>query len=113
MMAHLGNTTYGGFGTGGQWLYTSHRYLGLMFMINGHVHFGWARVAVTLSNGEIQATLTGYAYETIPKKPIIAGKTHATDAAEQPSSSLPTPRQKPSTLGQLALGAPGFSIRKR
>jgi hypothetical protein len=40
--------------------------------------------------------ITGYAFETIPNKPIIAGKTRGKDDA---------------TLGQLAQGASGFSNR--
>jgi hypothetical protein len=109
LMAAIGAGQYG-FYTSGQWFYTSHRYLGLKFIIKGHVHFGWARIAVTLS----QATLTGYAYETIPNKPIIAGQTHGADDAEQPpSASLTPPARKPSTLGALALGAPALSVHPR
>jgi hypothetical protein len=68
-------------------------YLGLKFVIHGKVHFGWARVKVTpgTRNG-FDATLTGYAYETIPNKPIIAG---ATKGSEEPAESL----------GELAAGA--------
>ena len=69
------------------------RYLGLRFAINGKAHYGWARLNVSVSKG-IHATLTGYAYETIPNKPIIAGKTHGNDEA---------------TLGRLAQGASGVS----
>ena len=90
------------------------RYLGLKFFINGKVHFGWARVTVTTSGKTFIATLTGYAYETIPNKSIIAGKTKGPDeaAAEQISrASTPTP-QAP-TLGLLALGSPGLSIWRR
>jgi len=68
-------------------------YLGLKFVVHGKVHFGWARVKVTpgTRNG-YNATLTGYAYETIPNKPIIAG---ATKGSEEPAESL----------GELAAGA--------
>ncbi len=55
----------------GPWLNVKNRYLGLKFIIKGKDHFGWARLTTT---GRI-ALLTGYAYETIPNKPIIAGKT--------------------------------------
>src|SRR6202044_3187819 len=84
----------------GQWSYTRHRYLGLKFIVSGQVHYGWARVAVTLDqNKEIVATLTGYAYETIPNKPIIAGKTKGPDVITW----------EPATLGRLAQGASGIS----
>jgi hypothetical protein len=68
------------------------RYLGLKFQLNGKVHYGWARLSVKRNLGypAFETTLTGYAYETIPNKPIIAGHTHGRDEA---------------TLGHLATGA--------
>lgn len=68
------------------------RYLGLEFAIKGKVHYGWARVSV--SNFHFNATLTGYAYETISNKPIITGKTKGPDVITV----------GPATLGRLALG---------
>jgi hypothetical protein len=90
-----------GTGTFGQWLYTKYRYLGLKFMIDGQIHYGWARVSVTKLNNKIgvAATLTGYAYETIPNKPIVAGKTKGPDVITW----------EPATLGHLAQGASGIS----
>jgi hypothetical protein len=55
-------------------------YLGLKFLIDGEVHYGWARVNAALRN----TTLTGYAYETIADKPIAAG---ATDSSNDDLSS--------------------------
>jgi hypothetical protein len=49
------------------------RYLGIKFKIGGHFHFGWARLTVTVQGTSFTATLTGYAYETVPSKAIIAG----------------------------------------
>ena len=55
------------------------RYLGLKFVVHGKVHYGWARLSVTLAHhrqyDDVSAALTGYAYETVPNKPIIAGQT--------------------------------------
>jgi hypothetical protein len=91
-------------------------YLGLKFVIKGKIHFGWARVNVTVrqppQTGGVNATLTGYAYETIPNKPIIAGATTGRGDAE-PATSLNSPIPVPNTLGTLALGAPGLSIWRR
>jgi hypothetical protein len=74
------------------------RYLGLKFVIDGKVHYGWARLSVTLGEqrqlGDVSATLTGYAYETIPDKPIIAGQITGPDVITLPAE----------TLGALALG---------
>ena len=72
----------------GQWDgYTQHRYLGLKFVIGGQVHYGWARLAVA-GRHQIQATLTGYAYETVPNKPIVTGKTKGSDVIAQEDASL-------------------------
>ena len=92
------------------------RYLGLKFKINGRFHFGWARITVTTTSDNFTATLTGYAYETIPGKGIIAGQTKGPDEipAEQPNPAAPSmPAPEPATLGALAMGAPGLSIWRR
>ena len=74
------------------------RYLGLKFVIHGKVHYGWARLSVTLGHhwqyGDVIGTLTGYAYETIPNKAIITGKTKGQDVI----------KVQPGTLGELARG---------
>jgi hypothetical protein len=55
-------------------------YLGLSFLLNGEIYYGWAELSVSvpfhLKNGKpgISATLKGYAYESIPGKAINAGK---------------------------------------
>jgi hypothetical protein len=106
---------YGSFSFG-EWMDTRDRYLGLKFMIDGEVHYGWARLNVGLLQNQfgIQAVLTGYAYETVPNKPIIAGATRDTDAVpETPDAALTVPTPAPATLGALALGAPGLSIWRR
>jgi hypothetical protein len=66
----------------GKWTNAGTLYLGLRFNIKGRKHYGWARLNVTIPNGSgnlqypsITAQLTGYAYETIPGKSIITGKT--------------------------------------
>ncbi len=84
------------------------RYLGLKFHYKGGTHFGWARLSVS---GLLYATLTGYAYETILGKAIIAGATKGPDDAAPSALNKPTP--EPATLGMLALGAPGLSIWRR
>jgi hypothetical protein len=49
---------------------------------------------------KLAATVLGYAYETVPNKPIIAGKTGGADVI--------TPQ--PASLGHLATGAPAIPI---
>jgi hypothetical protein len=89
------NTTvwFGQWGNGGEGL--KNGYLGLKFVLNGKVHYGWARVSLTVKNNRFNtATLTGYAFETIPNKSIIIGKTQGPDVIVEPA-----------TLGHLAAGA--------
>lgn len=75
------------------------RYLGFRFAINGRTHYGWARLNVGFTDvrnfQEVSGLLTGYAYETIPNKSIIAGKTHGKDVITI----------EPASLGHLARGA--------
>ena len=92
---------YGDWGGDGKGV--RNRYLGLKFFVQAKAHYGWARLSVEIlksigPGGRIKATLTGYAYETIPNKPIIAGKTKGPDViAVQPEAV-------PGSLGGLALG---------
>jgi hypothetical protein len=104
----MGNWLNGGKGV-------KNRYLGLKFKINGHFHFGWARLTVTIVKTVLTATLTGYAYETIPNKSIIAGKTRGPDDAsvEASNKALTVLTPIPATLGALALGSPGLSVWRR
>jgi hypothetical protein len=113
IMASRGS--YGG-SSEGSWFNVSDRYLGLAFKIHGELHYGWARLTTNWNDRlKIEATLTGFAYETRPDTPIIAGDTGGLgkDGADaSPTSeilSAPKPTQLPATLGALALGAYGLS----
>lgn len=98
----------------GPWGNVVNRYLGLKFLIQGKVHFGWARLSVHCSGFvNIDATLTGYAYETIPNKPIIAGRTHGPGDSEPVPATGTAPRSERAALGLLALGSQGLSIWRR
>jgi len=84
----------------GHWRNVRNRYLGLKFFVKGKAHYGWARLNVkahAYGKGHlvITGTLTGYAYETIPDKGIIAGKTNGPDVVTI----------QPTSLGHLARGA--------
>jgi hypothetical protein len=76
------------------------RYLGLKFKAGGRFHFGWARISVKTAPPpqRVTAVLSGYAYETVPGKPIIAGKTKGPDVITLPVDT------EAGTLGHLALG---------
>jgi hypothetical protein len=96
----------------GNWLNVKNRYLGLRFKIHGKTHYGWARLTTTTC--AFSGTLTGYAYETIPNKPIVTGRTKGPDEIiEEPDATVSAPTPQPSRLGLLALGSPGLSIWRR
>jgi|HubBroStandDraft_6_1064221.scaffolds.fasta_scaffold08385_4 hypothetical protein len=89
------------------------RYLGLKFLIKGKFHFGWARINFT---DPANVLLTGYAYETIPGKAIIAGATKGPDdsTGEQPDAAvLAAPTPESASLGLLAQGAAGLVAWRR
>jgi len=88
----------------GPWVGVQNEYMGYEFVIKGSVHFGWARLSVT-EHGV--ATLTGYAYETVPYKPIVTGDTGGgeEDSVDQEKPVAASPQV--SGLGKLALGAQG------
>jgi len=79
----------------GSWINVKNRYLGVKFKIKGTNHYGWARLNVRVQFPlSITATLTGYAYETVPNKAITAGKTKGPDVITL----------EPGSLGALAAG---------
>jgi hypothetical protein len=101
--------------TSGNWVNVTNRYLGLRFKIKGKIHYGWARLSVQYVRFiTLSATLTGYAYETIPNKPIVAGQTKGPDEIGlEPEATLTAPISSLASLGVLAMGAPGLSIWRR
>jgi hypothetical protein len=97
----------------GLWANARHHYLGFEFLIAGKPHFGWARLNV----GDFGATLTGYAYETVPNRPIQAGLTLSGNEVGKliPPTLAPqeTTTFQPATLGLLAQGASGLAVWRR
>jgi len=107
--------------TTGYWANVTNRYLGLMFTLHGKVHYGWARLSVQASKRRftLTATLTGFAYETIPGKPIVAGRTKGPDEIDDTTVAQPNPAALAAhtptlaTLGALTMGASGLSLWRR
>jgi hypothetical protein len=99
----------------GSWVNVNHRYAGLKLKVKGKTHYGWARFNVQVTNQSfITATLTGFAYETVPGKPIRAGQTKSAGQTAIEPTSRRTLGPKSPSLGLLATGASGFSFwRKR
>jgi hypothetical protein len=96
----------------GPWDNTQGHFLGVKFVINGEVHYGWLRLNV--AKRPYHSVVTGYAYETIPNKPIIAGAESGPEvvgAIDSPPSTAPS--RQPATLGMLAQGANALSFWRR
>ena len=73
----------------GYWTDVKNRYLGFKFQIKEKTHDGWARLNVRANfDSNKIGVLTGYAYETIPNKPIITGKTKGPDVITLEPGSL-------------------------
>lgn len=95
----------------GEWVNVTNRYLGLKFLINGQVHYGWARMSLSSHDSQLYV-VSGYAYETVPNKEIAEGATSDTaelDVLEQLDDSRPA---GPS-LGMLARGVEGVAFWRR
>jgi len=60
-----------------------------------------ARITVR-GNGGYDAIITGYAYETVPDRPIVSGQTTGTYSGDDLNASASSPA---TDLGTLALGA--------
>jgi hypothetical protein len=89
------------FSSNGPWRMVQNHYLGFQFEIEGKEHFGWARISGTKYFCCIAlARITGYAYETVPDKPIVAGDTGV--------GSEFSINQR--TLGSLAVGAAALAL---
>ncbi len=106
----------------GLWNNVSNRYLGFQFQIDGEIHYGWARLSVVQDRDKLlfPTELSGYAYETEPNKPIIAGDTGTVPENDVHSGATgkifgvpQTEAKSAAALGVLALGANGLAIWRR
>jgi hypothetical protein len=74
--------------TYGEWDNLKNQYLGLQFQIHGKTHYGWARLSVIDAfRFGLRIVLTGYAYETIAGKGIIAGRKVSSSNPDDATSS--------------------------
>jgi hypothetical protein len=88
----------------GPWVGVQEGFLGVSFLISGERHFGWIRMRIhDASCFGCVAGIKGYAYETIPGKPIKAGDTGFAIRGEL----------EPATPGILALGTLGLQRWRR
>jgi hypothetical protein len=102
----------------GSWRNVEFAYVGLKVMIDGQVHYGWARIKFPYPYGYDYPSVYGYAYESIPNQPIVAGQTSGTyeASASRQSPAVGSAEQKtdaactPATLGILAAGMHGLNL---
>jgi len=93
----------------GLWANQQNRFLGVEFLIDGELHYGWIRLTVTLDKvRSLTATVTGYAYETVANQSIKAGQ-----ITEETDASAETAPMEPASLGMLALGSQGLALWRR
>ena len=120
---YMGRPCYLDKGENGPWLNVSD-YLGLAFQIKGKTHYAWAQLSVQSSDGyddvHMEATLTGYAYETVAGKSIKAGQTKGADGADEEDfgsgaslDNLISGTERLAMFGTSAMEAPGLSIWRR
>jgi hypothetical protein len=101
----------------GPWANVQHRYLGFKFTIDGETHYGWARLTTRGCPSIPAAQLTGYAYETVANRPIVAGVESGSAEAELvPLNNGDAGAQSGAdfgSLGMLAVGASGLEIWRK
>jgi hypothetical protein len=112
MLIHKGTSEGSYFCPWGE--YPHNAYLGVKFVdADGALHYGWVRVSKRTDYGAI---IEGYAYETVPNKPIPAGVTGGEGGEASlidPSATLAPKAAEAASLGRLAQGASGLAAWRR
>jgi hypothetical protein len=106
-------------GSNGPWIEATRNFLGVRFVIQGEIHYGWVRLNVTTADSGVYAAVTGFAYETVPNQPIVTGQTKGAANKKQTSdvrpanpASLNPSAPEPGSLGLLAGGSLGLNARR-
>jgi len=92
----------------GPWANIRNGFLGVEFLIDGAIHYGWIRMTVNAKDLPLGVTVTGYAYETVAGQSIQAGQ--MVEEASAPVESAPLARP---SLGMLALGSRALELWRR
>jgi hypothetical protein len=100
----LDGSIFSGTHSFGPFAHTLSRFLGVRFLVSGQVHYGWIGFRKV---NKFTGTLLGWAYETEPNKPILAGDTGESKESSQTLSAEPT------SLQLLAMGHTGIADRQR
>ncbi len=92
----------------GPWVSTKNGYVGVEFLIDGAIHYGWIRMSVNGKGIPMGVQITGYAYDTVAGQTIEAGQTE-----EKASAQTEAPSMAQAPLGTLALGSKGLELWRR
>jgi hypothetical protein len=95
--------------------------VGFQFAQAGKVHYGWARLRVTIQHRQhyephTTVAILGYGYETAPNTAIAAGSCGASADSEDrlsPENKTAASSQVGPTLGMLAGGSPAATLWRR
>jgi hypothetical protein len=102
--------------TSGNWANAQDKYLGLRFVIQGNVHYGWVRMNVNAKSLFTTTFITGIAFETVPNQAIVTGQTQTAEVLE-PRRFRPAKHSNSAhhaaSLGVLAQGAQGIDLWRR
>jgi hypothetical protein len=79
------------------------RFVGVKLLVNGETHFGWIGFRRVDARKTVQVTLAGWAYETDPNTPIVAG--------DMGNGNEPT--FQPTSLEILSAGHAGIQQRRK
>jgi hypothetical protein len=100
----------------GPWHKVETAYLGLKFAVKGKTHFGWARIEFAGQGEFYTARIAGYAYETVPNKPVLTGKKKGPTTISQTERTAAVQgalMPVPAALGLLARGAATLEVWRR
>ena len=94
----------------GKWTQTTRQYLGVRFVIQGQIHYGWARMNVTSTPRGVFGAISGFAYESDAGVSILTGQTGGEAPAKRKArlrGSIDPRNPRPGGLGALAAGTKG------
>jgi hypothetical protein len=86
----------------GTWQPLEFAYVGLKLLIDGQVHYGWARIKFPYPYAYTDPSIYGYAYESTPNQPITTGQISGSESSSNTS--------EPASLGMLAGGAAAIDV---
>src|SRR5882672_1292567 len=86
----------------GAFVNVKNKYLGLHFLIDGKLHEGWIRLSLSTTGDHISGTITGYAYDTVPReRGLAAGQINGSVGPAEAATTAAVKNAVPGSLGML------------